>query len=107
MLRYEFLLQWRRRALSVIMLTIIALPVLAAVTFGREALAGVAVSGLAPERLRELVTQQMVPAVWGVLWMFLSLSSSPTRSQKTGTTGSVSCWTACPSRQGCISRASW
>jgi len=73
MLRYEFLLQWRRRALSVIMLTIIALPVLGALTLGRGALAGVAVSGLAPERVRELVTQQMAPAVWGTLWLFLTL----------------------------------
>ena len=73
MLRYEFLLQWRRRGLSVIMLTIIALPVLGALTLGRGALAGVAVSGLAPERVRELVTQQMAPAVWGTLWLFLTL----------------------------------
>ncbi len=73
MLRYEFLLQWRRRALSVIMLTIIALPVLGAVTFGRQALAGVAASGLAPERVRELVAEQMAFAVWGILFIFLTL----------------------------------
>jgi pimeloyl-ACP methyl ester carboxylesterase len=73
MLRYEFLLQWRRRALSVIMLALIALPVLAAVIFGRQALAGVAVSGLTPARARELVMQQMVPAVWMTLWLFLTL----------------------------------
>jgi hypothetical protein len=73
MIHYEFLLQWRRRALSVVMLSMAALPVLGALTLGRQALVGVAASGLAPERLQELVMQQMAFAVWGVAYGFLTL----------------------------------
>jgi pimeloyl-ACP methyl ester carboxylesterase/ABC-type transport system involved in multi-copper enzyme maturation permease subunit len=73
MARYEFRLQWRRRAVSVMLLAMIALPVLGAVTLGRQALAGAANSALPASQIQALVTEQMTFATWGVLCGFLTL----------------------------------
>lgn len=71
MLRYEFHLQWRRRAVSVMLLSMIALSGLAALTLGRQA--RISAGAINPEQARQLITAQMRPAMWGVLFGFLVL----------------------------------
>lgn len=72
MLWYEFHLQWRRRAISVILLSMLALPLVGAFTLGRQAVMSTA-TGLDPAQRREVVASQARPAIWGSVWMFLTL----------------------------------
>lgn len=74
--RYEFLLHWRRRALVVLMVSLLPLPLLGAflsrAQVGELAL-GAAQSGLTAAYVREQITLALLPLTWPPTYLVLAL----------------------------------